>query len=318
MKRTIKSFLTVACLALLGLGSVFSSTSAQAAVQFCTPYVPGSGFPNPGYPVSTGNLYFCFPTPRSTGEGAMQLVATNAVVGAVTNWTSAVRAQLNAKHVDFFVFYNGADAFQTLQIGSPDPAVKASESGRSWVLPNRTSLLPNPATAIFLFTTDQYTALNGRIPVQNDLNQTQLKGTTRHESAHHMDRVWAQLLNYAPTATAIVTNNTTNTNFGKAINLDGARLTAADIQTLKTLYPRLLINPTAATPTIANNEVFAESIAHFIGGGVRADEDTFIQAKFPCAYSYARNLYSSNSSTPIGTPKPDAVPSTACYGNTHW
>lgn len=319
MKRTFKSILAAAGLAFIGLGSLLTATPANATVQTCTRYVPPQGFPNPGYPVSNGHLYFCFPNPRSVPETQMQLLARNTVVSALSNWTTAVRNQLSAKNIDFYVFYTGFDALQTLGFASPEPPIKPTETGRSWVLPLQTLQLPNPTTAIFLFNVDQFNALNGRIPTSGDLVQAQLSGTTRHESSHQMDRVWAQILNYAPTASATIVKNTTNTNYGTAVNWDGARLTPQDISDLKTKYPRLLIDPTVATPVLNNNEIFAESIAAFIGGGARVDEDNFIKAKFPCAFAYARDLYSSNTvPAPVGIPKPATVPSTACYGNTQW
>ena len=286
--KLIKTFAAALSVAAIALGALLLPQSASATIRTCTAYSPPPGFPNPGYPVSTGNLYFCFPSTTIFTEQQLQLLAKNTVVGALSNWTSAVRAQLNAKHVDFYVFYNGFDAFQTLGISSPDPALKANETGRSWVLPNRTPSLPNPTTSVFLFTVDQWNALQGRTPTTGDLVQKQLSGTVVHESGHQMDRVWAQLLNYTPTATALVTGNTSTggNNYQTAINWDGARLTAQDISDLKTKYPRLLVDPTVANPKLSFAEIFAESIANYTGGGASSTEDTFITTRFPCGYAY--------------------------------
>lgn len=321
MKPTFRSLLAVAGLA---LAAVLSSAPAHATIQPCTQYVPPPGTPNTGYPAFTGNLYFCFPASRNSNETNAQLLMRNNVAGAFSNITIPIRGNLQSRSINFYVFYNGNDAFDTLQVDTShgEPPVKSNESGRSWVFlpPNNPTNKATPVTSIFVWTNDQYATLglNTRSPTTGDIptaQQTQLSGTARHETGHQIDRVWAQQLNFAPASSSLMVNNYTN--YATALGWDGAHLTQADLNTMSAQFPRLV----DSSQNLQRGEFFPELIAMFTGGGALPAEDTFITSKFPCArWLVQQGLYSSTGLTPnIGTPKPPTTPAPgACYGHSTW
>jgi hypothetical protein len=104
-----------------------------------------------------------------------------------------------------------------------------------------------------------------------------------------MDRIWAQYLGYQKPEIAVIVSNFTNNNYGKAVNLDGARLKSGDIQILRKSFPRLL-NVTKTAITINSSELFAETVAVITGGGATPAEQTFIAMKFKCQAWYVTQL----------------------------
>lgn len=327
MKRTFKTLLAAAALAFVGLGSLLTATPANATVRTCTQYVPPQGAPNYGYPANTGNLYFCLPAPRNSAETNLQVTIKNNVAGSMNNFTTAIRSNMQSRNINYYIFYNGTDAFDTLAVNTapPEVNVKPNESGRSWIFPTNTTNKTTPVVAAFVWTNTQYSnlGLNSRIPTQSDFptaQQTQLSGTVRHESGHHLSRVWAQQLSVAPLASSTIDQNYVN--WTKALNMDGTRLSAQDITDLKNTYSRFaVIDANGNVTGLRGNEIFAELIAMYTGGGAVPAEAPFLNTNFPCAKWYTQQgFYASNGVTPnIGTPKPPTAPSPgACYGNTNW
>ena len=335
MKRTIKSFLAAAGLVVIGLGSMLAASPANAMVRQCTPYVPPVGVPNYGYPANTGHLYFCFPDPRNTAETNLQLMLRNNAAASMNNYTSAIRANLQSRNIKYYVFYNGTDAFNTLQVDTSngEAALSPVESGRSWVFP--ASNVPTdpqnptnkalPTTSVFVWSDAQYLTrgLNNRPPTQADFpssQRLQLSATMRHETGHQLSRVWAQQLALTPTVSVVIDQNYLN--WTRALAMDGTRLSTQDIADMKSLYPRLLAYDLFGNPTgVKGNEIFAELLAMWTGGGVSSSEGAFISANFPCTKWFTQQgFYASTGLAPnIGLPKPPATPSPGvCYGNTNW
>lgn len=296
--------LSLASMALLALGFASFSTPASATVQTCTkwPATPGTSYPLNGY------LYQCFPAFRNVNEQTLQSQMMNAANAGVARLSSSERNDLQSHNVQIRVFYNGTDAFDTLAIPAgtgSEPALKPTESGRSWIAPIYG--LTVPTTTLFVFTQTQWTALNGAIPTT--YNATQLGGTAHHELGHQMDRIWAQRLGYANfgTAPAVITLNATNKNYGKAVNVDGARLSAQDVTTLQTLYPKFL----TSTGGLNFNEIFAEQFAMNTGGGSNGPtgaDDTFLRSRFPCSLWYVTQTHSGTTATNTSPPTPPAAP----------
>ena len=329
MKPTIKNLLAVASLAFIGLTSMMMAPPAMATVRTCKLYVPPPGFPNNGYPANTNNLYFCFPTAvAGTPEDQLQLLARNTVASALSGYTTAIRANMQSRNINYYIFYNGRDAFDTLavNIAPPEVDIKDNESGRSWIFPNNTTNKTTPVVSAFIWTNTQYANLhlNTRTPTTGDLptaQQNQLSGTVRHESGHHLSRVWAQQLSVLPLASSTIDQNYVN--WGKALNMDGSRLSAQAVSDLETKYSRFAqIDPITHKATgLKGNEIFAELIAMYTGGGAVPAEAPFLTTNFPCARWYTQQgFFASNGLTPnIGTPKPPTAPAPgACYGNTNW
>lgn len=115
-----------------------------------------------------------------------------------------------------------------------------------------------------------------------------------------MDRIWA--LTRSPALNYITANDP---RYVRALQLDAQNLTAADITELQTKYPRLY-----SSTGVVREELFAEQFAVRRGGGVRSDEDQFINQTFTCSNWYVFSLYNSNGSP---SANPNLSP-TACYG----
>jgi hypothetical protein len=209
----------------------------------------------------------------------------NSVSSAVAQLSPDELTKLKNANVQIKVFYNGTDATQTLGENSSFPP-KPTETGRSWVIPNaNTANLSIATSSVWMFTLNQFNALNGAIPTT--FNSVQSGGTAHHELGHQMDRIWATQNALAPTASALVTGNTTP-GFGQAfisaLNFDGARLTSTDIQTLT---------------------------------GQTGPLDTFIarSGKFPCAAWVVAQMHTNNGTMPA---VPDTRTPGSCYGKTSW
>lgn len=319
MKRTISKMLGIAALAIAGVAGSFTiATPAQAAVS-CPVW------PSPvqsSYPLN-GHIYNCMPTPRNSAETTFQADVLNRINSGIANYKTD-RTKLNTRNIDIVVTYDPVTAFArvgvTPGVGQENP-IAPDESGRSFVFPNRSTTIQNPTTMVFVYTQMQYTALGTTIPSGFTAAQsTQLGGTVVHELGHQFDRIWSQQLGYAPTATSTITLNSNNANFNSAINLDGVRLTATDINDLRTKYPGLLVKPIPnppTNPTININEIFAEAVAMNRGGGANSAEDTFLRAKFTCAVWYVTQMVNSGGTPPV---RPDPVGLTGqCHTtNTTW
>lgn len=302
--KTFKKLLAAASLVLIGLGASAISSPASAAVN-CPKWPSPLGT---NYALN-GHIYNCMPTPRNGSESALQQQILNRVNAAVADFTGDMKTKFNAKNVDIVVSYNAVDGYAKANVtpgSGGEPASSANESGRSWVLGNKNATIVNPTSMIFVYTQTQWSALGGAIPTS--YNSTQVGGTLHHELGHQIDRVWAQYNGWAPAATAIVVNNSTNANYGKAVNIDGQQLTAADITTIQNNYPRLLQNST----TLNINELFAEEVASVNGGGANASEDSFISTKFRCSQWFVTTMKNTNG-VPPAAPNPGL-----CNNKTVW
>jgi hypothetical protein len=244
----------------------------------------------------------------------------NSVSSAVAQLSPDELTKLKNANVQIKVFYNGTDATQTLGENSSFPP-KPTETGRSWVIPNaNTANLSIATSSVWMFTLNQFNALNGAIPTT--FNSVQSGGTAHHELGHQMDRIWATQNALAPTASALVTGNTTP-GFGQAfisaLNFDGARLTSTDIQTLTNQFPSYL-DLTQNPPLLRRNEFIAELFAVNVGGGATGQTgplDTFIarSGKFPCAAWVVAQMHTNNGTMPA---VPDTRTPGSCYGKTSW
>lgn len=306
MKRTFKSLLALTCLAVAAVGSFFVPSQAEAAVRTCTPY---SGTLT-GYPYTTGNLFFCLPTPTPGAETNLQTVIKSSGANTFLNFTTITRTELQNKNVKFYIFYNGNDAIDTLKsMGLPasTPGPTATETGRSFTVPNG---LATPASAIFVYNLNQWNAMGGATPTQsNGYNGTQYVGTIRHETGHEFDRIWFQDI---PLTGGNGNLTGVDTRFIQALTWDVADMTAAEITAVTgTQY----YNASGAR----REEIFAESIASKTGGGaVPSDGTNLIRPIFKCTYWYVDSLYTSVAGSPPKPTRPAAPSPGACYGHTTW
>lgn len=309
MKRTFKNLLAVASLAIVGIGSFIAATPANAAVS-CPKY------PIPlqtTYPLN-GHIYNCMPTPRNSAETTLQASILNNVNVAVAAFQAKRANDLNPRNIDIQVSYTAADSYaanQGLIVG--EPPSQPGETGRSWVLPNHNPpIITNPTTTIFVFTVQQWNAVPGSPKIPTTFNSTQLTGTVHHELGHQFDRIWAQKQAYAPTASATVTNNTTNTKYISALTIDAGLLVQADIDQIKNNWPWML----DAAGALRRNEFFAEQVAINANGGATPALDIFINAKFRCSTWYVTQMFTAvNNAAPVNPPSSSG---TICNHVTTW
>ncbi|GEM_PF-3471099 len=309
MKRTFKNLLAIAGLAIVGFGSFVAATPANAALS-CPKY------PIPlqtTYPLN-GHIYNCMPTPRNSAETQLQAQILNGVNAAVAAFQNKRTNDLNPRNIDIQVSYTAADSYaanQGLILG--EPPSQAGETGRSWVLPNHNPpIITNPTTTIFVFTVSQWNAVPGNPKIPTSYNSTQLAGTVHHELGHQFDRIWAQKQGYAPSASAIVTNNTTNMKYISALTIDAGILSPTDFNHMKTTWPWML----DAAFNYKPNEFFAEQIAINANGGATPALTMFINDKFRCSTWYVTQMYNAvNNAAPVSPPNPTG---TICNHVTTW
>lgn len=310
ISKTLRGLAALAAFIIAGISATLISSPAHAAVRTCTDWPGGTGQPYP----KNGNLKKCFPAPLTSAETYLQNDMMNNVNAAISNLTANEKSLMSSKGIVFYVFYNGVDAFDTL--GDPN-GVKPGETGRSYVWTNTTPVV-GPKTALWPFTPNQWQALNGARPTTYNLQQ--FMGTAVHEAGHHMDRVWAQINGYAPTIQAIISTNSTLNPIAaqshiNALNFDGARLTAADIQWMKINFPHL-IKTVKGVDRLATNEVFAEQFARIHGGGAggaSGAEATFLLQHFSCSNWVVTYLKTNNGNTP-----PTPATGSTCYNKSSW
>jgi hypothetical protein len=206
-----------------------------------------------------------------------------------------VRDLLSNAHVTFYFFSYEQDAYDTLGISG---TASAGRTAISFVLTGAGN--PQQVYPITLLWNHWGTGL----PLQN----YQLTGkSNNHEIGHHMDRQWAVSKGLTPTATATIVGQ--DARWLTGIGYDLANLSAAEINTMQTTYPRLL----NSSGQVLTNEVFAELFAFKSGGGVVPAEATFLHSAFPCATWIMDQLYLKNGNPPA---TPYLSPA-ACYGHSN-
>lgn len=301
-------FLGLAAIAAMTIGFASFSTPASATVQTCTqwPATPLTSYPRDGH------LFKCFPAPRNSNEQTLQSQMMNSVSSAVARLTLDEQTKLKNANVQIRVFYNGTDATQTLG-ESPSLPPHLNESGRSWVLPgNNTANLPIATTSVWIFTLTEFNALNGAIPTTFTASQS--GGTTNHELGHQLDRVWAVQNNLAVAATALMSFNATSSPraaqaVAEAVLWDYSQ-PGFDWTTAKTT--QFYTVDSNGHNAIKQNEVFAEFIAAFNGGGVLPAEDLFLGSNFKCTTNVMAYLQNHNGAM-LSAPDPQI-----CYNHTAW
>jgi hypothetical protein len=232
----------------------------------------------------------------------MQTQIMNNVIAKTGSYGAANRTVMSNNHVDIRVFYNGTDALNTLQIQhaqGPQP----TETGRSWATTAGQPHLTNPTTTIWIYTLNQWNALNGATPTSYDINQED--GTVHHELGHQVDQDWAQAR--TPPLTSSITN-TPDPLWNAAIGYDAANISVADRNYAASQWPQLFV---PGTTNWAPSEDFAEEVATEVGGGVIAAEDQWIQQHMTCSYWYAQTVEQN------GGAEPAQLGAVACYGHTH-
>lgn len=260
----------------------FTATNALAAVP-CPkwPATPTSTYPK------NGHLYNCMPTPRNAAENTLQQTILNKVNAAVADY-AANAADLNIRNVDIQVSYTAADSYaKNGALGTQnEPPSSATETGRSWVLPNKNPpILTNPTTSVWVFTVAQWNAISGNPKIPTTFNQDQLSGTVRHELGHQFDRIWAQKqkngAGWNPTGTALVHNNQENNVWTQAFTRDVGKLQAPQITELEQNFPWMLNNPGTPQHSLKPNEFIAEEI--IVQQGATPALTTWIRTNLPCS-----------------------------------
>lgn len=323
-----RKLLGAAALAFVGLASFSMSTPAQAAVRTCTDWLAGqTNYPN------NGHLKKCFPAPLTAAETNLQNFMMNDINSAIAGLQAAEKTQMNLRDVTVHVFYNGTDALDTI----PDPSgvtLKQTETGRSYVL--STSPGPNPKLLVWAFTQSQWAALNNARPTTYIVQQ--LQGTLNHEAGHHADRFIAQQNGYAPTASALMTNNTTQNPIAaqswiKAFGFDAAKMSSSDVAYMVQNFPRLMTKvlrndpanpggPQILVDAVRTNELFAELFAgvHNGGaGGLTSSEAVYINAHFKCSRWVIIYMKTKSGQTPPAPPSGGTVNAPSeCYNKQAW
>lgn len=263
--------------------------------------------PGPNYPLN-GHLFNCMGYPRSAAEntfqGAIMGNANSAIAGSA-GFNTDEKNKLNAKNVDIYVYYNGADALLSKRLDVSGSTVTSTQMGKSFVEPPvGNSTLPRTSSIVWVYNKTDWAAKAGTIPAAPV--SAQWPGTVNHEVNHQIDRIWAHDLGYAPAATALISlNSTQQAYYQKAIAWDWAAMSAADKATMWSTYPFVMINST----TVDNYQFFAEQVTDGL-----ADSAGFIffNTKFTCATWVIVQMEANNGAFP-------AAPSAAkCYNHTTW
>lgn len=197
MKRTFKSLLAVAGLAFIGLGSLLTATSAQAA--YVAPYVPAgcslytkTAFEYPMKP-STPHYVYCGANPTTYRDDAGQALF-NRLPSA--SGTSMLRQKFDAQNVDLYVFKSPQDA--QAKLGStniPSSVVAPYVYGITVFNPAAVGTNHvNPFVAVFEQYLDSSMNLQNteRTPAQgpaNDPANDRFLGALIHETGHIVDNL---------------------------------------------------------------------------------------------------------------------------------